>query len=692
MRPTILNPLFAGTRTLNGVGPGLEKSISKLVGGRVVDLLWHLPSGVVDRSYRPKIGEVTEPGLITLDIVVDNHVPGGRGRPHKVECRDSSGYVTLIYFHGRRDYLEKLLPAGARRIVSGHADFYRDELQITHPDHVMDPESNEVLPLHEPVYPKTEKLSPKTLRKSIQQAVNLAPDVPDWIDIALKKKMGWKDWKQALFDVHHPENLSDLDARQPDRTRLAYDELLANQLALALVRLKTRAIKGRQFCAPHHLRQKVLQQLPYQLTEAQIRTIQEVDHDMAQPHRMMRLLQGDVGSGKTIVALLAMLNAVECGAQAAIMAPTEILARQHFETLTPLCAAIGVKLDILVGGSSKKARVEILDRLVSGETQFLIGTHALFQDDVKYADLGIVVIDEQHKFGVHQRLTLSGKGSASDVLVMTATPIPRTLTLTAYGDMDTSRLDEKPPGRLPVKTVAKPIETLPEVVTRVEHVVDSGAQVYWVCPIVEESDLVHQTAALERFAALQSKLGDKVGLVHGKMKAKEKEDVMSAFANNQLKVLVATTVIEVGVNVPNATIMVIEHAEHFGLAQLHQLRGRVGRGSRESTCLMLYRTPLGETAKSRLDIMRQTEDGFLIAEEDLRLRGAGELLGTRQSGLPENRLADLNVHGDLLSIARDDARLIINRDPELTSDRGKALRFLLYLFERDEAVRYLKSG
>ncbi|TAN50237.1 MAG: ATP-dependent DNA helicase RecG, partial [Rhodospirillales bacterium] len=506
-----------------------------------------------------------------------------------------------------------------------------------------------------------------------------------------KAKNGWTGWEEALRATHAPECEADLSPLTPNRARLAYDELLANQLALALVRRSMKKLAGRAIAGDASLRRKVKAALPFELTAAQVRSVSEILADMAEPSRMLRLLQGDVGSGKTVVALFAMLNAVEAGAQAALMAPTEILARQHMATLAPLAEAAGVPIALLTGRDKGKARQAILDQLASGQIPLVVGTHALIEEDVAFKDLALAVIDEQHRFGVHQRLGLSGKSRAADVLVMTATPIPRTLTLTAYGDMDISRLDEKPPGRKPVDTRAMPLGRAEEVMSAIQRALAQGAKVYWVCPLVEESEKIDLKAAEERFTALDAHFPGHAGLVHGRLKAAEKDRVMQAFAEGPLSILVATTVIEVGVNVPEATVMVIEHAERFGLAQLHQLRGRVGRSERPSVCLLLYGA-LTETAKARLKIMRETEDGFRIAEEDLRLRGAGELLGTRQSGLPEFRLADLAQHGDLLAVARDDAKLILERDPELESERGQALRTLLYLFARDAQVATLRSG
>jgi ATP-dependent DNA helicase RecG len=693
VRPHILYPLFAPVDTVKGLGPKLAKLTERLVGPHVVDLLWHLPCATIDRRLTPTVAEAPDGRIVTLTVTVDGHMPPSQSRhPYRVRCRDETGFIELVFFHARNEWLLKLLPLGDTVVVSGRVERFNGLPQMPHPDHVVPLESKATLEVVEPVYPLTAGLASKVMRKAVAGALATTPELPEWQDPAWLHRHNWPSWREALTTAHAPQEEGDLTALAPARARLAFDELLANQLALAMMRWHQRRLTGRRFVGDGRLRARVLDALPFRLTGSQANALNEIYADMAAEMRMLRLLQGDVGSGKTVVALLAMLNAVETGAQAALMAPTEILARQHFETMAPLTAAAGIEMAVLTGRDKGRARAALCERLVAGEIGIVVGTHALFQEDVVFRDLGLTVIDEQHRFGVHQRLQLSEKGRGVDVLVMTATPIPRTLTLTAYGDMDVSRLTEKPPGRKPVDTRAISNDRLYDVIGGLGRKIAEGARVYWVCPLVEESEQIDLAAATERHALLVGSLGPRVGLIHGKMKAAEKDAVMAAFSAGDLDVLVATTVIEVGVNVPEATVMVIEHAERFGLAQLHQLRGRIGRGDKASICLLLYEGPLGETAKARLSTIRDTEDGFRIAEEDLRLRGAGEVLGTRQSGLPEFRLANLAVHGDLLAAARDDAKLIMERDSELKSPRGDALRTLLYLFGRDQAVRYLRSG
>jgi ATP-dependent DNA helicase RecG len=700
MRPSLLDPLFASLTALPGVGPKVEKLFGRLLGRadtppRVLDLLFHLPSGTIDRRARPKLRDVVPGSVATVAVTIDRHRPSPPQRsraPYQIYASDDTGDLVLTYFHAKRDYLEKLLPVGARRIVSGTTALYDGILQMVHPDRVVSEADLDKLPMVEPVYPLTEGLTLNQLRRAMDAALPKCPRLPEWQDEAWLRRSGSPAFADALGALHHPAQPADVQPEGPAWSRLAYDELLAGQLALALVRAHQRRQPGRGSSGEGRLRAKVAAALPYSLTHSQQRAVDDIVTDLARPHRMVRLLQGDVGSGKTVVALLAAATVIEAGRQAALMAPTEILARQHLATIAPLAEAAGVRFAILTGRERGRERNETLDRLALGEIDLLVGTHALFQDEVAFRDLALAIVDEQHRFGVHQRLALARKGEAVDMLVLTATPIPRTLVLTYFGDMEISELREKPAGRQPIDTRTVPLSRLDETVEAVGRAIAEGQRVYWVCPLVEESETSDLAAAEERFADLKQHFGAQVDLVHGRMKGPDKDRAMARFSAGETALLVATTVIEVGVDVPAATVMVIEHAERFGLAQLHQLRGRIGRGSERSTCLLLYRAPLGETAKARLQILRETEDGFRIAEEDLRLRGEGDVLGTRQSGTPGFRIARIEVHGRLVAAARDDAALVLSRDPELASGRGAALRHLLYLFERDEAIRLIRAG
>jgi ATP-dependent DNA helicase RecG len=687
MRPEILFPLFKEASLLKGVGPAVARQLERLEIARVLDVLFHLPSGVIRRQWLEDLSAVKPDMMVVLKVfVVDHQLPHNPRQPIRILAVDCKGVpLTLSYFSNPSNYVQKLLPRETHRIVSGKLDQFNEEWQMVHPDYVVRPEQSGTIPLDEPVYPLTEGLSNKRMRTLMDLALEYAPELPEWIDAPLKAQRLWPGWLAAVRAVHHKG-----EDREVSRKRLAYDELFTNQLALALLRKRARSQKSRALLGDvksHHVA------LPFTLTTAQLRCITEIVADMSTTEPMLRLLQGDVGSGKTVVALLAAARAAESGVQSAILAPTEILARQHLATFEAIGAAAGLRVVLLTGRDKGKARELILQRIARGEVDVVIGTHALFQEDVVYHDLGFVVIDEQHKFGVHQRLLLTRKAEIPPhMLVMTATPIPRTLTLTAYGELDISLLNERPPGRLPVDTRVLPLDRLEDVYAGISRQMKAGAQIYWVCPLVEESEKVDLAAAQARAAHLRERFGDDVALVHGKLKPAEKDAAMQRFKDNGAKILVATTVIEVGVDVPNATVMVIEQAERFGLAQLHQLRGRVGRGSGKSVCLLLRGVNISDTARDRLSVMRDTDDGFVIAEEDLRLRGGGELLGTRQSGLPEFKLADLMLDGDILPVARDDARLLVQQDEELQSPRGEAARIALFLFERDAAAELLRSG
>ena len=693
-RPFDLDPLFRSLTVLPAVGPKSSKILEKLIGGaKVLDLLFHAPVDFIDRRFTPRVADAPNGRVATMSVRVDKHFPNSRkSLPYRVRCIDDSGGIMLVFFHANKGWIEKQLPLGKIVIISGKVEYFQGNPQMVHPDAIASPEERSKIETIEPIYPLTQGITNKVIRKAMMGALDFVPKLDEWLDETHKGVNQWIDWDQAIRKLHTPQSEKDLDPHHPARARLAYDELLANQLTLALAREKQKKRNGRSFPPSVSLRAKVMDALPFELTGAQKRSLAEIDADMEAQSRMLRLLQGDVGSGKTIVASLAMLNAIENGAQAAMMAPTEILARQHAESLKPLFHAAGIRFVTLTGRDKGKKRDTILHQIKNGAAQVIIGTHAIFQNDVIYQDLALAVIDEQHRFGVQQRMELSNKGTGTDILVMTATPIPRTLALTAYGDLEVSKLDEKPPGRKPIETLLIPNDKIDSVVAGLKRKIAEGVRVYWVCPLVEESEVLDLAAAEERYDILKATFGERIGLVHGRMKAQDKDDVMTRFAAGDLDILVATTVIEVGVNVPEATIMVIEHAERFGLSQLHQLRGRVGRGSAQSYCFLVYSTPLSDTAKERLSVMRDTEDGFIIAEKDLELRGSGDVLGVRQSGMVHFKLANLAAHGDLLAAARDDAKLVLHHDPKLEGSRGRALRTLLYLFERDTAIRYFKGG
>jgi ATP-dependent DNA helicase RecG len=693
-RPEILFPLFAGAETLPGVGPKTAQSLAQMGVDTPRDLLFSLPYSVIDRRRRSSIKGAELPATLTVEVTIGRHRPArNRGGAYRIHVTDAEVEFQLVFFHGRNRYLEAQLPEGARRVVSGKVELFDGVAQMVHPDHMVPLAEADDIPAFEPIYHLTQGVTQKTIFKAVRGALERAPSLAEWIDPGQVTREGWPSWTEAIASVHAPQGTADLAPESPARARLAYDELFAHQLTLALARQKERRVRGHQSQATGRLQSKVLAALPYRPTNAQARAIEEIAGDMASDKRMNRLLQGDVGAGKTLVAFMALLVAVEAGGQGVMMAPTGILAQQHLEGLAPLAEAAGVVIEILTGrdkGAERKAKLAALAR---GDIQILVGTHAVFQQDVAFRDLRLAIVDEQHRFGVRQRMELAEKGKGADVLVMTATPIPRSLALAQYGDMDVSVLDEKPPGRKPVKTAVVSTERMSEVVDHLRKAIAEGRQCYWVCPLVDESEVSDLTAAEERFKHLRAILGDDaVGLVHGQMPPAEKDAAMAAFQDGRTKVLVATTVIEVGVNVPNASIMVIERAEIFGLAQLHQLRGRVGRGSAESTCLLMYQPPLTEGGRKRLEVLRETEDGFRISETDLQMRGAGDMIGTAQSGLPRFQVADLERQAGLMAVAQSDARALLAADPHLQSDRGQAARVLLWLMKRDQAIRLISVG
>ena len=701
MRPSLLDPLFASVSTLPGVGPKLAQLLASLLGredaedARVVDLMFLAPHRLIDRRNQPGIARAPQGAIVTVTGRVDRHVPPpreNRSAPYRVFLHDETGELALTFFRAKGNWLEKALPVDEIITVSGKIDWFNGRPSMVHPDFMIKASEAATMPLVEPVYPLTAGLSPKVLKKAIDHAVERLPDFSEWIDPALVTKQGFASVRESFQQLHAPRDEKDVDPQAPARRRLAYDEFLAGQISLALVRQRLRKVAGTPVKATGELSQKILAALPFSPTASQTAAVADALKDMASDSRMLRLVQGDVGAGKTLVALLAMAAVVESGGQAVLMAPTEILARQHHATLSKMAASAGISVDVLTGRTKGREREAILERIASGAAQIVIGTHALFQDTVSYHNLMLAVVDEQHRFGVHQRLRLTAKGISPHMLVMTATPIPRTLVLAAFGDMDVSKLTEKPAGRKPIQTVTVPTERIGDIVDRLQAAVAAGKKAYWICPLVEETEESELMSVEERFEVLKMCLKAPIGLVHGRMKGEEKDAAMLAFKSGDTRLLVATTVVEVGVDVPDATIMVIEHAERFGLAQLHQLRGRVGRGAEASSCILLYKGPLSENGKARLSILRDSEDGFLIAEEDLKLRGEGELLGTRQSGTPGFRIASLEHHGDLLEIARKDAAYLLDRDPDLSSERGEGVRTLLYLHRRDEAVRFLRAG
>ncbi len=688
MRPEILNNLFQNMDNIQGVGQKTFKNLMNLFPSPyIVNLLWHLPTSVINRKFAKSVDEAYDYSILKLRVIGHERTK----QTYKVTCFDDfDNEIILTFFHGKPEFLKVLLPIDEIRFVSGKIETFKGIKQISHPDFIT--KKLEEIPTYDVVYPLTAGISKKMIRNMINDAMSVTPKFEEWLDAELLKSQKWADFNSSLSKVHNPTKIDDVSHFTKERRRLAYDELLSNQLALAILRKEGKYLKGVSFKDASQLQEKAKNMLSFKLTNAQERAIAEINKDMQSDNRMLRLLQGDVGSGKTLVAFFASLTAIFNGYQVAFMAPTDILAKQHFNSLLQMCEKLGIKSTLLTGSLKTKEKNEALKDISEGNSGIIVGTHAIFQEKVEFKNLGFVVVDEQHRFGVHQRLKLSSKGKMVDMLVMSATPIPRTLALTIYGDMDLSILDEKPLGRKDILTCAMNVNKINDVVEGLKRAISDDKQIYWVCPLVEETLKSDLKAVTERFENLKSIFGDKVGMVHGKLKPEEKDKAINDFASGKTKILVATTVIEVGIDVKSATIMIIEHSERFGLSQLHQLRGRVGRNDEDSSCVLLYADNLTDVAKQRINVLRNTNDGFKIAEEDLKIRGMGDVLGTKQSGIPEFKLADLSLDNDLLKIASQDARLIIKNDPELKSIRGQNLRTLLYLFNQDQAISNLRSG
>jgi ATP-dependent DNA helicase RecG len=694
MRPNILFPLFSDIASLSGVGAKTRGVLKRLVGDKVVDVIYNLPINAIDRRQMPDISDMVEGEVVTSIVKIEQHIQPAKSydksSPFKIRCYNKTGFITLVFFNAYPKYLIKQLPLGKQKVISGKVEKFGGEVQIIHPDYI-EPISNlDKVKIVEPVYPLSAGIGKKTIQNITNDALKRVNPLPEWISLDIIKRHKWESWANCIIKSHKISDVDDVSANSNIRKRLVYDEFLANQLALAIVRKYVNKTDGISMCGDGSMRKKLLDQLPFQLTEGQAQVIKEINADQEADGRMVRLLQGDVGSGKTVVALIAALNVVELKKQVAIMSPTEILALQHYKWISKITEAMDCNVELLIGKTKGKKREVILEDLKLGKVDILIGTHALFQETVEFNDLGLIIIDEQHRFGVAQRSSLANKGKSVDVLLMTATPIPRTLTMTLYGDMECSRLTDKPVGRKEVDTRVLHVSKLSNIVQRLRAVIDKGEKIYWICPLIEESEASSLANVEERYSALSKVFPNKVGVVHGRMKSQEREEVMMEFKEGDVDILVATTVVEVGVDVPNATVIIIEHAERFGLSQLHQLRGRVGRNDKQSSCILLYHD-LGEISQKRLKIMRESNDGFYLSEEDLKLRGGGDVLGTKQSGLPDFKVADLYHHMDLLKEANEDAKNIIISDPLLESKRGEALKILLYLFGYDKQLSYLES-
>ncbi|MCA0370376.1 MAG: ATP-dependent DNA helicase RecG [Proteobacteria bacterium] len=698
MRPHSLSPLFAPITTLPTVGKGTALFLGQLDMRRVGDLLWHKPCGTLTRRYMPHLKLAVHDQVVTVMVhVTGTQVTGVRAaRRMRVACVDEVGTpLTLVYFHGADAALERITQLGSDILVSGRLEQFRGAYQMVHPDFVGHKSALEAWVGEEPLYPLTKGITHRRMAGLVQKALERTPDLDEWIPESIMKRYGWDTWRVSIGRLHAPRSQDDLSPQSKTHMRLAFDEFFASQLALMLMRQGVSKKQGRAFCADKAaaLRARFLESTPFSLTTDQEGALREIDCDMTAPTPMVRLLQGDVGTGKTLVAFMALLGALADGAQGALMAPTEVLAKQHARTLLPWLEALGLRGACLTGSLTSKEKKRIQEEVAAGDVHLLIGTHALIQDGVSFKDLGLVVIDEQHRFGVEQRLKLVEKGRAPDVLTMTATPIPRTLMLTSFGDLPTSILREKPHRGATVDTRLVALARLEEVTARLAPAMAQGHKIYWICPLIEESDSLEIAAATKRFEQLQELVPpEQIALIHGRVDAATRDARMEDFRAGRLRLLVATTVIEVGVDVQDATLIIIEHAERFGLSQLHQLRGRVGRGEAPGTCLLLYGPELSQVGRQRLEVMRQSQDGFFIAQKDLELRGGGELAGARQSGENTFRMGDVLLHTSLLELAHTSAKELLERDPELASPMGVRARTLLHLVDKAQTSSYLKAA
>nr|MBT6355046.1 ATP-dependent DNA helicase RecG [Pelagibacteraceae bacterium] len=694
MRPAHLDLLLSPINKLKGVGPKLENIINKLGINLNVHFLWHFPYRIIEKKYYENIHDAPINQLVTIKIEVIKHYPSKfRRQPYRVSCLANEIPIDIVYFNARHPVIRSVLPLKSFKMISGKLQFFKNKFQITHPASVENISHIQLLREKEPVYSLTAGLNMKSFIKLSNQVLQLLPNPREWIDNRLLKKYNFVSWKEAIEKLHNPEIEDTYNEKNFFRRRLAFDELYAHQLAICIIRTIDNKKKSTSFKNKNKLKKILINSLEFKLTNSQSIVLNEIQNDLESNKQMIRLLQGDVGSGKTIVALISMLTVIESGYQATLMAPTSILAYQHFENISKLLQNLPIQIDILTGKDKGKSRIEKLEKIKDGSTQIIIGTHALIQEGVNFKKLGFSVIDEQHRFGVYQRMAFNYKGFHPSILVMSATPIPRTLTLAAYGDMDESRLIDKPIGRKPIKTSSLTLKKEKNLIERIKAKINnSNDKFFWVCPLIEESQELDLKAATDRYNSLNKIFKNKVMLIHGQLSEKEKESTMEKFKNEDYRILVATTVIEVGIDIKAATTIIIEHAERFGLAQLHQLRGRVGRNNEESYCILLHKENLNDTAKKRISIMIETNDGFLIAEEDLKIRGPGEILGKRQSGLPSFNVADLSYDGDLLEEAKFYADNIITEDPRLERNGNKNLKDLLYIQERDTAIRTLSAG
>ena len=672
--------LFQNVSILDGVGTKTIKLLKKKEIEKISDLLWNFPQGFTDRSNLQTLDKLEIGKITTIKVkVVKYNFPRIRNLPNKVICEDKNGKIDIIFFNSREGYIRKILPLNTSVIISGKINYFKKKYQITNPAYIVPINKEDYVNKIIPKYSLTEGLTEKIYRKLIEQVLKNITDLTEWHNDKILKKIGNVGWSQSIFNVHQDK---ENNFNSKFHRRLAYDEILANLLVLSQARKRIKKFKKIKKRFNNHLSNKLIKNFNFELTKNQVSIIKEINSDLQSEYKMFRLLQGDVGSGKTIVSLIAAANVIKSNWQVALMAPTEILAKQHYNLACKIFKSTNINIKFLSGNSDSKQKKLIQENLINGKINFLIGTHALFQKNIQFKNLGLVIIDEQHKFGVRQRIELSNKGGKNcDILLMSATPIPRTLVLAVYGDMDISRLIEKPMYRKDIITLSKPEEKIDEILIFIKKQIKNGNQVFWVCPLIEESKKLDYSAAVEKYNHLMKNFTNKVGLIHGGLEKEKKNKVLNDFLNKSIDILVSTTVIEVGIDFPNANVIIIENSNKFGLSQLHQLRGRVGRGINQGTCILLYKKNLSGSAKKRIKILKSSNDGFFIAEEDMKLRGFGDILGYQQSGIKDFKLADPIQHQDLFKIAEEDIKSI-----EYDENNFKKYDFLLKLFDKANII------
>ena len=696
IRPQFLFPLFGSLENLKGIGSKTVLNLKKIGIYKPLDFLYSFPTNLKTRVFANTVSDLNVNKVVIIKIKIIKHNFKYFKGPLNIEVTDGLKKINLIFFNAKNDWIKKNFPIEQERIISGKLEKYKNQFQIIHPDYIEKIFDIDKIPVIEPIYSLTKGISQKVFLNSVNQILQLISEEIsncEWINKKRLKEMNWTDFKNSLKKIHNPKTNEDISLNSNYRLRLAYDELLSHQLSLVIARSFSKKNTKKRKKIGYKFSTLMKKRLPFSLTNSQEKCIAEIQSDLSNDERMYRLIQGDVGSGKTLVAFFSMLFVAENSGQAVLMVPTDILAKQHYNNFQEYTKNIEVNSVLLTGKMKTNEKKQVLEAIKLGQADIIIGTHSLFQKGVIFENLELVIIDEQHKFGVQQRHDLIQKGENLDILVMTATPIPRTLELANYGDMDISRILDKPMNRQKIDTSIISEKKIEILISRISEICKKGTQSYWVCPLIEEGDKSELVAIEQRFSSLNKMLpGIKIDILHGKMSEEQKNKIMTSFKNGNIQILLATTVIEVGIDVPNATIIVIEGAERFGLAQLHQLRGRVGRGKKQSNCILIYSKNIGRLGKERLEVLRKFDNGFDIAEEDLKMRGGGNPIGQQQSGIPKFRIANLDFDKELLSYANQDANEIIKNNKYLKGEHGKNLRVLLHLMNKDNSLKLLESG